>query len=240
MNKIIIGDKWGLFLGKFDNNIFHNHYAVQLTIPLFHPIKIYCADTELSTIEATIIPSNIKHKIDSKHPLLLILINPFEIIIKEKSIFTFEHSGIEKIQKLSKSYLNNEINIEEFELAVRLELGDLINGTTQEIDERIAKGLNYLRANTDRIVSLSEISRHCYLSESRFIHLFKSEVGITYRRTQLWYKIIQSFNGLKTKTVTETAYTFGFTDGAHYSKAFKENFGFSPKQFIINSQFIQV
>jgi len=240
MNKILLGNKWSLFLGEFDDNIFHKHYAVQLTIPLFNSITIYSSDTELSLIEATIIPSNIQHKIKSGHPLLIILINPFEFIIKEKSISIIEHPGIEEIRKLSQFYLNNEVNIEELESAISSELKVFISETKPKIDERITKALNYLSSNTDRVVSLSETSHHCYLSESRFIHLFKSEVGTTYRRIQLWYKITQSLNELKDKTITQTAYAFGFTDGAHYSKTFKENFGFSPKKFIINSQFIQV
>jgi len=96
-------------------------------------------------------------------------------------------------------------------------------------DERIKKAIKYLEINFDRVISVKEIAEKCFLSESRFLHLFKENTGITYRKVQQWNKVSKSFSMLRNQSLTETAHQFGFTDSAHYSKVFKETFGFNPK-----------
>ena len=96
-------------------------------------------------------------------------------------------------------------------------------------DERIKKAIKYLETNFDRVISVKEIAEMCFLSKSRFLHLFKESTGITYRKVQQWNKISKSFVSLRKQSLTETAHQFGFTDSSHYSKVFKETFGFNPK-----------
>lgn len=239
-NKIILGENWGVFLGAFENNIDHQHYAVQINIPLFDAIVVTAANVENASSSTTIIPSNLKHKIHSDHPFLLILINPLDFINVEATIAAFKHPSVSGLQKIALSYCNGETSSKAFETSIRKYLSELLADIQPNIDNRISKALEYLNAHKDRVVCLSEIANYCCLSESRFLHLFKSELKITYRRAQLWYRISQSFESLFKSNITETAYEFGFADSAHYSRTFKENFGFSPRELLKNSQFIQV
>ncbi len=100
-------------------------------------------------------------------------------------------------------------------------------------DDRIYKAIKFIEKHQERIISLAEIAKVCFLSESRFLHLFKEKTGIQYRRYQLWNKLIKSLPYLKNHSITETAHRFGFADSSHYSRTFKETFGFTPK-FISN------
>ncbi|WP_409050310.1 helix-turn-helix domain-containing protein [Sphingobacterium sp. 2149] len=79
------------------------------------------------------------------------------------------------------------------------------------------------------MVSLKEIANICFLSETRFLHLFKEKTNLNFRRYQLWNKLIKSLPYLKEHSITDTAYQFGFTDSSHYSRTFKETFGLTPK-----------
>jgi AraC-like DNA-binding protein len=40
---------------------------------------------------------------------------------------------------------------------------------------------------------------------------------------------VKSLPHLTKNSITDTAYTFGFTDSSHYAKTFKETFGVNPK-----------
>lgn len=96
-------------------------------------------------------------------------------------------------------------------------------------DDRIVRTLKMFEENYDRVLSLDEVSKNVYLSSSRFLHLFKKETGLSFRRYQLWNKLIKSIPHLVDNSITNTAYTFGFTDSSHYTRTFKETFGVSPK-----------
>lgn len=239
-NYIFIENDWGLFLGHFSDNISHKHYAVQITIPIFNEIEIESKFGNVKTKNATIIPSNISHNVNSNNPFTLLLINPLKLFIKSDEILEFEIAPIKKIKSLSKDFINCKLESTEFNRQITNIINELSIANSTKIDDRILECVEYLKKEKDNIVSLKEVAQLCHLSESRLLHLFKSETGITFRRAQLWNKISKSVQNLYQNNITETAYRFGFSDSAHYSRTFKENFGFTPKSFIKNSQFIQV
>ena len=39
-NKIILSEDWGVFIGDFEDNIYHQHYAVQINVPLFGKLSV--------------------------------------------------------------------------------------------------------------------------------------------------------------------------------------------------------
>ena len=107
-------------------------------------------------------------------------------------------------------------------------------------DERMNIALEFLTANSEQIVPVEDVANHCNLSSSRFLHLFKEQTGITYRRAQLWNKLMKGITQFGKVSLTEIAHCNGFSDSAHFSRTFKENFGFSPRDFLKISQFVQV
>jgi AraC-like DNA-binding protein len=100
--------------------------------------------------------------------------------------------------------------------------------------------LEFLTANSEQIVPVEDVANQCNLSSSRFLHLFKEQTGITYRRAQLWNKLMKGITQFGRVSLTEIAHSNGFSDSAHFSRTFKENFGFSPSDFLKISHFVQV
>jgi len=239
-NYIFIESDWGLFIGKFSDNLFHKHYAIQITIPLFAEIEIGSTSKQIKTKNTTIVPSNVKHNVNSDYPFALLLINPLKLLIRSNEIFEQEIELVNQVQSLSKDLINSKVKAKEFKKQIGNVINELSKNNSNQLDDRILKCVEYLKQNKENKVSLTEVAQICHLSESRLLHLFKSETGITFRRAQLWNKISESISSLFQNNITETAYKFGFSDSAHYSRTFKENFGFTPKTFIKNSQFIQV
>ncbi|TQV77591.1 helix-turn-helix transcriptional regulator [Aliikangiella marina] len=77
----------------------------------------------------------------------------------------------------------------------------------------------------------SEVAKQLALSESRFLHLFSEEMGISWRPYLLWRRMMCAIQALvNNKSATEAAYLAGFSDSAHLSRTFRKNFGMSIRQ----------
>lgn len=185
-----------------------------------------------------LIKSNVEHQLSCVQNHLIILLSPISTIgqfFMQQTIEDFsllKHDIVEKLQLCSMEYLREVINFDQ----LKIKISQIINGFTFDIaisnsikDERISIAISYINNNYERVIPVEEIAIECHLSPSRFMHLFKEKAGITYRKAQQWNKISRSFSMLSKQSITKTAYQYGFTDSAHYSKVFKQTFGFNPK-----------
>ncbi len=234
---------YGLFFGALNQNKPHKHYAVQIGMSLSSAFRLTVDDKIIET-NTCFINSNQKHQLINEGNQLTILINPISrighyLILKQK-----EEQGFELNTHLSaafKKVLENYIRYQSFE-KLCLDIHLLLNQSTDDYqkeyyveDDRILNAIEYLDKNFDRVVSLEEIAATCFLSESRFLHLFKEKTNISFRRYQLWNKIVKSLPVLASQSITTTAHQLGFSDSSHYTRTFKETFGITPK-FIASSK----
>ena len=244
-NQIHIDRDFGWFIGGFDNNQKHRHYALQLSIPLGGKIAILTSKNTIKTDSPILIKSNVIHQISSDNQHFLLLINPASTIghywnqLSNSEITEISNEPTTKLRDLIMGPDKNKSLISELNSIVT-EYDCFCSSAIHKGDERINKALAYLTANSEQIVSVEDVAKHCHLSSSRFLHLFKEQTGITYRRAQLWNKLTKGIAQFGQMSLTEIAHHNGFSDSAHFSRTFKENFGFSPRDFLKISQFVQV
>ncbi|UII24271.1 AraC family transcriptional regulator [Fulvivirga ligni] len=241
--QIHIDKDFGWFIGQFDNNQKHRHYALQLSIPIDGSICIKSSGISLETASPVLIKPNVVHQITSNSSHFLLLVNPASTVghfWNQISLNEMEEIQNPVSEHLKEVLRDKKPSLEDHLNKIINENDCWCDAVVHRGDERINKALSYLSHHFDRVVSLEEIAHYCHLSSGRFLHLFKEETGITYRRLQLWNKLTKAFPQLTKKSLTEIAHHNGFADSAHLSRAFKENFGFTPREFIKISQFIQV
>lgn len=229
---------WGLFIGRFNDNVLHRHYALQISVASLGTFEITDENNNQTFHKNCFINSNVRHQFRSNEMSLIILINPISSIghqLYNKFRNTQIASLNEDLKRLSDiftDYLRNDLNFAELIKNISNYLVDFKCECELEnhfADDRIYKAIQHLEQNFDRIVSLEEIAAFCFLSETRFLHLFKEKTNLNFRRYQLWNKLIKSLPYLKNHSITETAHQFGFTDSSHYTRTFKETFGLNPK-----------
>jgi len=76
-----------------------------------------------------------------------------------------------------------------------------------------------------------EIAKQLALSESRFLHLFSEQMGISWRPYLLWRRTICAVNAItKGKSATDAAHLAGFSDSSHLSRTFRSLFGMSIRE----------
>lgn len=101
------------------------------------------------------------------------------------------------------------------------------------VDSTIRKIQNELESSLNPEVSLEDLARRHGMSYSRFRTRFREQVGTSpahYRNTR---RLREAARRLETETCTaaEIGDQLGYSDPAHFSKAFKKQFGISPRQY---------
>lgn len=100
------------------------------------------------------------------------------------------------------------------------------------LDDRITKAIQYIRQNIHNNISAVALAAKVYLSEDRFLHLFRQQIGAPLRQYILWQRLaaaIQVF--VAGKSSKEAAYEAGFSDPAHFSRTFQQMFGALPSSY---------
>ena len=97
------------------------------------------------------------------------------------------------------------------------------------IDKRIRKAMEIMREDPAQSHSLESLAERVFLSPTRFTHLFKDETGVPIRRYRQWLRFRQAIQQITNgETMTAAAVQAGFTDSAHFSRAFRSMFGLKP------------
>ncbi|SFG08305.1 AraC-type DNA-binding protein [Salegentibacter agarivorans] len=233
---------FGLFIGKLKENIYHKHYALQISVSAKSKMELSVKNEKEIIGKSFFINSKVEHKLISNSNQLTVLINPLSSIGHQlhlqsrKSNFKLLNENLSNrlIETLNK-FETSEIDFEKLCELIRQVLSEYQCTCESEnhLDEqRIINTIKYMDANFEKVLSLEEVAEKCFLSPTRFLHLFKEKTNLTFRRYQLWNKLIKSLPFLVKNSITETAYTFGFSDSSHYTRTFKETFGVTPKFLI--------
>ncbi|MEE6169832.1 MULTISPECIES: helix-turn-helix domain-containing protein [unclassified Mycolicibacterium] len=101
------------------------------------------------------------------------------------------------------------------------------------IDPRIALVTKQIRDDPAATVSARELAATAGLSESRFLHLFRSEMGTSLRRYRMWSRLILAGTAVAAgHDLTTAAADSGFASPSHLADSFKATFGLSATQLL--------
>jgi AraC-like DNA-binding protein len=101
------------------------------------------------------------------------------------------------------------------------------------IDPRIAEAARRLRDDPAATIPSRELARGAGLSESRFLHLFRDELGTSLRRYRLWVRLVHAGRAIAAgENLTTAAVESGFASPSHLADRFKTTFGLSATQLL--------
>ncbi|GAA4401975.1 helix-turn-helix domain-containing protein [Quisquiliibacterium transsilvanicum] len=109
------------------------------------------------------------------------------------------------------------------------------------LDPRIAAIVGRICGSPHGQLSAEESALLTELSFSRFLHLFRAEVGATFRGFRAW-KRARSFlryaNG--TASLTDLALEIGYPDSTHFSHTIRQVYGLRPKDIFAGSRDLSI
>ena len=119
-------------------------------------------------------------------------------------------------------YINNQIFYGNVRLDVEAKKSNLI--------EQI---LEYINAHIDEDITIDDLSEHTYLSKFHLSREFKKNTGTTLHRYILQKKLIAAKELiLKDIPITHVYEQCGFGDYSNFFRAFKNEYGMTPKQYL--------
>lgn len=99
----------------------------------------------------------------------------------------------------------------------------------RHVDERIARALLAIEVSASDSLSVAHAADVAGLSPSRFQHLFTHEVGVPFRRYRGWQRLRTAIRvAAGGSSLTTAAHAAGFSDQAHFTRAFRRAFGAPP------------
>jgi AraC-like DNA-binding protein len=105
--------------------------------------------------------------------------------------------------------------------------------TAGVVDPRVAAAARRIREDPATTVSSRELAAEAGLSESRFLHLFRDELGTSLRRYRLWVRLVHAGTAIAAgSNLTEAAMKAGFASPSHLADRFKSTFGLSATQLL--------
>ncbi|MEN6575163.1 MAG: helix-turn-helix domain-containing protein [Phycisphaerales bacterium] len=107
---------------------------------------------------------------------------------------------------------------------------------------QIRPAINYVDANYDKPITLTEIARASHLSVSRLAHLFKEQMGVTLINYVTEVRIERAKELLlgTDQSCTDICFQTGYNNQSYFTRTFKSVAGTTPRQFRLQNRRVRV
>ncbi|MDO4543466.1 MAG: AraC family transcriptional regulator [Clostridia bacterium] len=100
----------------------------------------------------------------------------------------------------------------------------------------VAAALQYVDMHLEENLCIEDIARSCFVSPSRLSHLFKQVIGTSLYQYIVKKRLIRAKELLRSGLSAFDTYSqCGFGDYANFLRAFKKEYGLTPKQYILQN-----
>ena len=101
-----------------------------------------------------------------------------------------------------------------------------------ERDDLYHSLLDFINSRLDEDLSLERLSGEFYVSTCYISHLFKENTGLSVHRYIIKKRLAACRDAMKASgRISETCYLYGFSDYTSFYRAFKKEYGISPRAF---------
>ena len=111
----------------------------------------------------------------------------------------------------------------------------------RKLDSRIADVLENIRNNPSAVVAAEVCAAQAKLSFSRFLHLFKEQVGAPFRNVRTWKRALSLLHYVHTTgNLVYVALDIGYPDSTHFCHSIRRAYGLKPKDIISGSRKLRI
>lgn len=221
--QFVFGDCWAAYRGAAGDNHAHAHAALQLSLADTGNVLVSNKAGQIIEAPSIIVHPGCLHRLHSVSGVTLILIQPgtplSQIILKH------EDSGdVVALSETTRSLLKLQGPLEHI-LDNLLQLNvDAAHG----LDPRLHETMEFLKTDL-KCHNIAMAAKAVGLSEPRLRSIAAEQLGVPLSKWVLWQKLNQSSKVLALgASLAEAAYSGGFSDQAHFTRAMRQMIGLTP------------
>ena len=228
-------DRW-LYIGPFDYVGEHVHGSVVIHVGLYEAFQVRMVGDDWVTCRCSIVPAGVPHElILSGHVLGVLFIEPESpSFYQVQRRYPYRGDRITYARSASTVACVRQVYeraCDDVE-AVGYRIDQLLKPDLDYptgLDGRTVKAMRLIRAHADENISHTVVAQYLNISPSHFLHLFRAEAGVPFRRFRMWTRLVRATSMMRgSQNLTVIAADNGFTDSAHFSRCFRDTFGIQP------------
>jgi len=223
----------------------HAHKAAHLIVSLGGSITLRTKSEEHKA-RGVMIPSGYPHTVQNEGNTLLVFMFDDTTRMSEqiKEVTYLEDSVAERVADLYKETFENQSSeasistYDEFFENAMLMVG-LGKVESKITDERVLSAIRYVDEHITEEFTEEDVADSCYLSVSRFSHLFREQAGISFAGYVILRRMYKAYMLLATgKSITESSMLAGFSTPSHFAALNQKIFGINAGSISGNLEII--
>lgn len=248
---------WGghfLFLGRLDDITEHMHHALQVIIDRKEHFGLRIDGNSIECGGVIIGPDLRHHLLSSSDSQVHLFIDRETAVaraitrqhLEKKNVKILNGTLLQRLRECidaSDNFLGSCAEADDVYGKIVSVLGGYARHSEEAVDPRIQAVMNLMQEKQlSHKLTIAELAQHACLSESRLMHLFSKQIGIPLRRYSLWLRVLTAMRLIAEgkQSLTEAAYSAGFSDSAHLSRTYRSMFGLTISSCLKISSFVHV
>lgn len=226
-----------LYVGLLGEPSVRNLGAFSIYMSLNQPHRICVDDGAWEEAEVSVVPPYVPHRIVSGERMICnLLIESETVELKGLPLFIRDGRGAvcaPDALRTMRDALERFKSCDSRQFPRTEDFDDSFFGgelPARKVDRRIGGVLAKIKQDPNSHTSAEDCALISHLSVSRFLHLFKTEVGTPFRNFRTWqrarsvlYYVTQSAN------LANIALDVGYPDSTHFSHSVRQVYGLTPK-----------
>lgn len=221
--------------------------AVAVYVADHQPFSLRLPAGERRSLEVAVVPPNVAHEIRSADRLIgVMLIEPESVdpcALKYISAALSCDCGPAERHALREAF-RRWVRVRHDAVTTTDEIDGFFFGRRlppRKLDPRIDRAVHLVRANHGEPIFAATCADVAGLSFSRFVHLFKDQIGLTFRTYCAWKRARAILPHVaEDSSLTQLAMSIGYADSAHFSRSIRRIFGLRPKDIVAGSRSLSV
>lgn len=231
------------YAGLLGAPVLHAKGALIVYIAIEAPLRVRIRGGEWQTTQVAVVPPYVPYEIacDGRH-VLDMLIEPETVVLNQLPAFLQQCGAVDAPEfaahvravheRLVASAGTSDLRPEDFDIAF---FGAPL--PSRALDPRIEAVLDRIKTNVLAVSAAEECAARAGLSFSRFLHLFKEQVGAPFRSFRTWKRARSLLHYVhSTSNLVNVALDIGYPDSTHFSHSIRQTFGLKPRDVFAGSR----